>query len=87
MTTSSPQADPSSLPFMEARGDEAEGALLRCGLCGTEFTHGGRVCRTCPLGAGCDLVRCPNCGFQFPRRSRLADWARRVTRRLRRAAS
>ena len=42
-----------------------------CGLCGEVFTHGGQVCSACPISNGCDLVKCPTCGFQFPRGSRL----------------
>jgi hypothetical protein len=49
-----------------------------CGLCGRPFTHAGRACRPCPLRAGCDLVQCPHCGFQFPRASRVVEWARRL---------
>lgn len=81
------EQEPASLPFVEARGDEAPGSVLRCGLCGAEFTHGGQVCSSCPLGAACDLVRCPSCGYQFPRRSRIVDWARRIAGRLREMAS
>ena len=61
------------------------GTVFQCGLCGLRFTHGGRVCGACPIGAGCDLVRCPGCGYQFPRGSRtvewLVGWFRRVVRR------
>jgi ribosomal protein L37E len=54
-----------------------------CTLCGDRFSHGGQVCGSCPIASGCDLVRCPSCGFQFPRRSRLADWFQRLFRRRR----
>ena len=59
-------------------------ASMQCGLCGTSFTRIERGCSTCPLNAGCDLVKCPSCGFQFPRSSRLIDWARSVLARFRR---
>ena len=54
------------------------GTQFRCALCGTRFTHGGRVCGSCPLGAACDLVSCPHCGYGFPRKSRVVDWALRL---------
>jgi hypothetical protein len=58
----------------------AIGTAFDCGLCGSRFTHGDRVCDECPLAAGCHLVRCPSCGYQFPRESRLGAlrrlWAR-----------
>ena len=31
-----------------------------------------------PLNAGCEVVKCPSCGYQFPRRSRIVDLARRM---------
>jgi hypothetical protein len=49
---------------------------FRCALCGGRFEHGERSCGACPLLSGCDLVRCPHCGYQFPRSSRLVDWLR-----------
>jgi hypothetical protein len=61
--------------------DGPAGTLFRCGLCGLRFTHGDRVCGACPIGAGCDLVRCPGCGYQFPRRSRTVEWLGRWWRR------
>jgi len=75
------EPDPAGEAFVAAPDGRATGTTFECGLCGTAFTHGGRVCGACPLNAGCDLVRCPNCGYQFPRSSRLADWGRRLWRR------
>lgn len=54
-----------------------EATVFTCALCGARFTHGGLACGACPLAWGCDLVRCPHCGYQFPRSSRLVDWFRR----------
>ena len=54
--------------------------VFTCGLCGLRFTHGDRVCAACPIGVGCDLVRCPRCGYQFPRGSRTVEWLRRLWR-------
>lgn len=71
------------VPFVVAERAAGEATGFRCGVCGTRFTHGGQVCSSCPLHAGCDLVKCPNCGFQFPRRSALLDWGVRVWSRLR----
>ena len=53
------------------------GPILECALCGARFAPTGSVCAACPLSRGCDLARCPNCGYQFPRGSRLVDWVRR----------
>ena len=62
------------IPLREdLRGDGA-GTVFTCALCGARFTHGGRVCGSCVLSAGCALVKCPACGYQFPRSSSLVDW-------------
>ena len=59
-----------------------------CALCGLRFTHGGQVCASCPITHGCDeLVRCPRCGYQFPRGSRTLAWLQRLWRRRRRPAA
>lgn len=60
------------------------GTEFTCALCGARFTHGGETCGACPLASGCDLVRCPACGYQFPRRSSLVDAWRRLSARWRR---
>lgn len=80
--SASTSSDPAVAPFVPADDDGAPGTRFECGLCGTTFTHGGQVCGACPLNAGCDLVKCPNCGYQFPRASRLAEWGRKVWRRF-----
>lgn len=58
--------------------DATGASVFECGLCGLRFTHGDLVCSSCALGAGCDLVKCPRCGYQFPRGSRLLQWVRRL---------
>jgi len=70
-------------PFVVDDAGTRAATVFSCGMCGTRFTHGGQVCSSCPLHAGCDLVKCPNCGFQFPRRSALVDWGARLWARLR----
>lgn len=56
-----------------------------CGLCGARFTWDPdarhTVCSACPLGSRCDLVVCPNCGYEFPARSAVADWVTKLIRR------
>jgi Fe2+ transport system protein FeoA len=38
---------------------------MRCGLCGHRFEAATLACHTgCPLGAHCNLICCPNCGYQ-----------------------
>lgn len=61
------------------------GTVFHCGLCGAHFTHGEQVCGACPLESGCLLVRCPSCGYQFPRESSLVAALRRLRDRWRKA--
>ncbi len=71
-------------PFRELKGS-ASGTAFACPLCGCRFEHGERVCGSCPMSTGCDLVKCPHCGFQFPRSSRVVEWFRRLFARVRRS--
>ena len=75
---------PEDLPFEPLPAHLTEATIFDCSLCGARFTHGGQVCRPCPMSTKCDLVKCPNCGFQFPRASRLVALGRRLFARIRR---
>jgi Fe2+ transport system protein FeoA len=71
--------DPRPLPFAPALDVET---AFACALCGLRFTHGGQVCASCPITHGCkELVRCPRCGYQFPRGSRTVAWLQGLWRR------
>jgi hypothetical protein len=75
---------PDEVPFVPLPAHPAEASVFTCALCGNRFTHSGLVCGTCPMQTGCALVRCPNCGFQFPRSSRIVTAFRALRARLRR---
>ena len=78
-------AAPEELPFQPAaQGTEA--TVFECGLCGLAFTHGDQACGSCLLGNGCLLVKCPRCGYQFPRESQLVSLVARLRRRFGRRA-
>lgn len=54
---------------------------MQCQLCGYEFSPTGMICHAeCPLGSHCNLVCCPNCGYQVvdESKSMLASLIRRV---------
>ena len=37
-----------------------------CPLCGNKFKKGSlTACQGCPLHGNCDLIKCPNCGYEF----------------------
>lgn len=78
------KAGPEATSFVSIGPAPVTATAFACSLCGCRFTHGTLVCTSCPLNAGCEIVKCPNCGFQFPRTSRLVEWARRLARRMRR---
>jgi len=46
-----------------------EEKMIICPLCGHNFTKGEsqQSCESCPLNKNnCGLIRCPNCGYEFP---------------------
>ncbi len=50
-----------------------------CPLCGHKYDASKAVCHTsCPLGASCNLICCPNCGYQVPNEDRMG-----LTKKLR----
>ena len=72
------ETHPDLVAFVPQGGAGSPATEFQCSLCGARFTHGTLVCGSCPLNAGCEVVKCPSCGFQSPRRSRIVDFARRV---------
>ena len=57
---------------------------LHCPMCGMEFKRADTACaHGCPLGAGCNLVRCPSCRYEFPPEAPAFSWLRRLLRRRR----
>jgi len=69
---------PHGAEFVVLGQESKDATSFRCGLCGTRFTHGNLVCTSCPMNAGCEVVKCPQCGYQFPRNSRIVDWGRKL---------
>lgn len=70
--------NPLDQPFTPLPAHSPQATVFTCSLCGARFTHGGQVCPACPMSTKCDLVKCPNCGFQFPRGSRLLGFVGRL---------
>jgi rubredoxin len=53
---------------------------MRCALCGLEFNERDAVasCEGCPLKSGsCNMLRCPNCGYENPGESQLLKMVRK----------
>ena len=56
---------------------------MRCGLCGHRFDAAALACHIgCPLGAHCNLICCPNCGYQVvdTAQTRVGGWLSRAFR-------
>jgi Fe2+ transport system protein FeoA len=54
--------------------------MIVCSLCGQRFDASEhQACQNCPLQKECNLVCCPNCGYEMVNvhASRLARWAAR----------
>jgi len=53
--------------------------FLTCPLCGFEFQKSDSLCHHgCPLGALCNLARCPACEYEFPEQLPGKSWLRRL---------
>lgn len=52
---------------------------LNCPMCAFGFEPQDTLCaHGCPMGAACELIRCPSCGYEFPETPRSISWLRRV---------
>ncbi len=47
---------------------------MKCSLCGYEFKEEEAGCEGCPLSFGCNLIKCPNCSYEFPKDSKIIKW-------------
>ncbi len=58
--------------------------MTECPFCGLEYTDEELVstCRECPMAAGCEMKRCPRCGYEVPRPSRLLAAIESIGRKL-----
>ena len=55
---------------------------LTCPLCGFEFDRTDTLCsHGCPLGAMCNLVRCPSCHYEFAETYPRVSWVRKLLSR------
>lgn len=51
-------------------------------MCGHEFDEkaGKSACANCPMSTGgCDLAKCPRCGFE---NARTPDWMKKISDKL-----
>ncbi|OGC07209.1 hypothetical protein A3H38_03270 [candidate division WOR-1 bacterium RIFCSPLOWO2_02_FULL_46_20] len=51
---------------------------MKCPLCGKEFNKSEALCSSCPFHDGCDLTRCPNCGYEFVSESKVVNFFKKL---------
>lgn len=57
---------------------------MKCPLCGLEFKEddGQAACKGCLMAKSCNLIKCPNCGYEVPKESgiikKLKRWKEKV---------
>ena len=56
--------------------------MIKCNFCGFEFTEeeSKKSCSSCPFSKNCGKYKCPNCGYEIVRKSRLSKFLRRKRR-------
>ena len=62
---------------------------MSCPLCGYTFEsdESTAACQRCALAHGCQLTRCPRCGYEWAEDSRLVGWLRKQWARVHGGAS
>jgi len=61
---------------------------MRCPVCGGILRERLEGCTTCPMGSGCDMLCCENCGYQtVAPRSATVEFFRRLWGRRHRRPS
>jgi hypothetical protein len=73
------------LPILGDEPDRAEPRI--CPLCGARASFGSSSCAVCPMGSRCDVLCCPNCGYEFVEKSVVYDFLQGLFRRLRKRLS
>ena len=61
--------------------------MLKCSLCGLNFDE--KICPsfcdgcTIKITSTCNMVRCPNCGFEMPKQSQMERLFKKIKKWLR----
>lgn len=56
---------------------------MKCGFCGFEFDEGeaNAGCKSCPMSAGCRMVKCPRCNYENPPEPSLVRKIRKIIKK------
>lgn len=49
-----------------------------CPLCSLEFGESEECHTSCPMSAGCGMIKCPRCDYEFVEKSSVVEFFRRV---------
>jgi ubiquinone/menaquinone biosynthesis C-methylase UbiE len=54
---------------------------MKCNFCGYDFDEKENipVCQNCPLAKSCKLIRCPNCGYEWPAEP---EWLKKLNKEM-----
>jgi C4-type Zn-finger protein len=59
---------------MRPKDEALESGFVVCPLCGRQFDpKANQACSKCPFKKGCQVVCCPNCGYQTVVEGKLGD--------------
>ena len=49
----------------------------KCPLCQHVFPLEGAVCSGCGMTGGCEMIKCPRCGYKFVEESKIVSFFRK----------
>jgi hypothetical protein len=47
-------------------------------MCGYEFEESDATCESCAHIGGCSLAKCPHCGFEIPKETKVVKFFKKV---------
>lgn len=53
-------------------------AIHHCPLCSLEFGDASGCHTSCPMSAGCGMIKCPRCDYEFVEQSSIVNFVRRL---------
>lgn len=64
------------------KNDKIEKEIVTCPLCQHEFDSSGDNCHSgCPISAGCNSIKCPNCQYEFVAHSSIVSFVQKFLKR------
>ncbi|MDO8526599.1 MAG: hypothetical protein Q7T03_02805 [Deltaproteobacteria bacterium] len=64
-----------------SRAPAKEAHPQNCPLCGFVFDSGAAACGGCAMFGGCNMIRCPNCRYEFVGDSKIVKWFQKLFKR------